>query len=397
VLSPLNLVVVSPSNGGVGEIGANAHLIDSHLPLVRAVARRYAGRGAELDDLVQVGSLGLVKASDRFDPGRGVAFATFAKPAIEGEIRRHLRDRERSVRVPRDLQKTSRTVRRQRAELAASLGRFPTTAELAEALSVDEAEIERAVAAGLAREHVAVPPDHDALDQSAGPEQLDGSDDRLLLAAAMRVLSERERRLVFLRFHADMTERQIAQTVGISQAHVSRLLDGALTKLRVEMAADKSHEGHDDRRDTTPNRVVSNVSGTKLGDVGAPRKTTPVKQAKPRQPSSHSGKFLVRMPSELHEQLARAAEREDVSLNRFVTDVLAASVEGSTLRSHSGSADGGSADGDGSGSREDDGAPASKRLSPSAVRVALATNLVVVIMAGLVAVILLVLALQRGI
>jgi RNA polymerase sigma-B factor len=356
------------------------------------VARRYAGRGEELDDLVQVGAVGLVKASDRFDPGRGVPFATFARPAIEGEIRRHLRDRERSVKVPRDLQKTSRNLRRQQAEMAATLGRFPTTAELAEALKVGEAEIERAVAAGRAREQVAVPPGHDALEQSDGSEHLDGSDDRLLLAASMKVLSERERRLVFLRFHADMTERQIADASGISQAHVSRLLDAALTKLRAEMAADSSQERRDNRRDTTPNRVISTVSDSKMADVGAPRKTSPVKPVKPKQPSSYSGKFLVRMPSELHERLARAAEREDVSLNRFVTDVLATSVGTGPVA--------GEPPGPGdptSPSPQHDRAPAAKRLSPSTVRVALATNLVVVIVAGLVAVILLVLALQRGI
>lgn len=373
-------------NGGVGEIGVNAHLIDSHLSLVRAVARRYAGRGEEFDDLVQVGAVGLVKASDRFDPSRGVAFATFATPAIEGEIRRHLRDRARSVRIPRDLQKTSRNVRRQQAELAARLGRFPTTSEVAEALRVDESEIERAITAERAGDQVALALGDEAWEPASPSESLDGSDNRMLLAASMQALTERERRIVFLRFHADLTERQIARTVGISQAHVSRLLDGALTKLRAEMAEQEPASGRSDRGDTTPNHVISDVPDSKIGRVGAEQKAGSGQPSKLKHTSSYSGKFLVRMPSELHEQLARAAQQEDVSLNRFVTEVLATSV-GTRSASDQELA-----------SSEPEPAPSSSpRLSPSAVRVALATNLVVVVVAGLVAVILLVLALQRGI
>ena len=365
-------------------MGANAHLIDSHLPLVRAVARRYAGRGEELDDLVQVGAVGLVKASDRFDPSRGVAFATFATPAIEGEIRRHLDDRAPSVKIPRDLQKTSRNVRRQQAELAAKLGRFPTAAEVAEALKIDEAEIERAVTAERAGDRVAVSPGDEAWETAAASEPLDGSDNKMLLAASMRTLNERERRIVFLRFHADLTERQIARTVGVSQAHVSRLLDGALTKLRAELA-DREPASRRGSGDITPNRVISHVSNSKIATVGA-QETSSGNPSKQKQTSGYSGKFLVRMPSELHEQLAQAAQREDMSLNRFVTEVLATSV-GEQSESDQQMASG-----------EAEPAPSpSPRLSPSAVRVALATNLVVVVVAGLAAVILLVLALQRGI
>lgn len=372
--------------GGVGKMGANAHLIDSHLQLVRAVARRYAGRGEELDDLVQVGAVGLVKASDRFDPSRGVAFAAFATPAIEGEIRRHLDDRARSVRIPRDLQKTSRNVRRQQAELAARLGRFPTTAEVAEALKIEESEIERAISAERAGDRVAVAPGDEAWDAAATSEPLDGSDNRMLLAASMRALNERERRIVFLRFHADLTERQIARTVGISQAHVSRLLDGALTKLRAELAGGEPPTRRRSSGDTTPNRVISRVSDSKITAVDAQQETSSGHPSKQKQTSGYSGKFLVRMPSELHEQLAHAAQREEMSLNRFVTDVLATSV-GAQSESDRQQA-----------SAEPEPAPSpSPRLSPSAVRVALATNLVVVVVAGLVAVILLVLALQRGI
>ncbi|MGZ4233943.1 MAG: sigma-70 family RNA polymerase sigma factor [Solirubrobacteraceae bacterium] len=382
-------------NRGLGEIGANAHLIDSHLPLVRAVARRYAGRGEELDDLVQVGAVGLMKASDRFDPNRGVAFATFATPAIEGEIRRHLRDRTHSVKIPRDLQRTGRNVRRHEAELAARLGRFPTTAELAAALKVDETEIERAVAADRASDQLAATPGDDALEPARVFEPLNGSDDRMLLAASLRTLNERERRIVFLRFHADMTERQIGRAVGISQAHVSRLLDSALAKLRVELAENESMNRHRDSGDITPNRVISPGLDSRISDVGAQQEAAPDRRSKGKQTSSYSGKFLVRMPSELHEQLAQAAQQEDVSLNRFVTDVLATSVgerPASEARPASAKLDLASDDPDLGPSANE-----SPRLSSSAVRVALATNLVVVVAAGLVAVILLVLALQRGI
>jgi RNA polymerase sigma-B factor len=326
-----------------------------------------------------------VKASDRFDPSRGVAFATFATPAIEGEIRRHLDDHAPSVKIPRDLQKTSRNVRRQQAELAAKLGRFPTNAEVAEALKIDEAEIERAVTAGRAGDRVAVSPGDEAWEAAATSEPLDGSDNKMLLAASMRALTERERRIVLLRFHGDLTERQIAQTVGISQAHVSRLLDGALTKLRAELGEGEPPASRRTSRDIRPNRVISHVSDSKIATVGA-QETSSGHRSKQKQTSGYSGKFLVRMPSELHEQLAHAAQREDMSLNRFVTEVLATSV-GEQSESGQQAAAG-----------EAEPAPSpSARLSPSAVRVALATNLVVVVVAGLAAVILLVLALQRGI
>ena len=284
-------------------MGANAHLIDSHLQLVRAVARRYAGRGEELDDLVQVGAVGLVKASDRFDPSRGVAFATFATPAIEGEIRRHLDDRARPVKVPRDLQKTSRNVRRQQAELAARLGRLPTNAEVAEALKIEESEIERAITAERAGDRVAVALGDEPWDAAATSEPLDGSDNRMLLAASMQALNERERRIVFLRFHADMTERQIARTIGISQAHVSRLLDGALTKLRAELAGGEPPARRRSSGDTTPNRVISRVSDSKITAVDAQQETS----SGPCEPAEADLRLQRKVPRAHAERATRTA------------------------------------------------------------------------------------------
>ena len=239
-----------PENAG------REQLIEAHLPLVRAVARRYSGRGETLDDLVQVGSIGLIKASDRFDPARGVAFATFATHLVEGEIRRHLRDRTSAVRIPRELQRMSGALRQKGGELEARLGRSPTVRELASAIAADEEDVERALDAERARGSSAASPDVGA-ELADEAEPLAGSEDRLLLARGVRVLDKRERRIVFLRFHADMTEREIARTIGISQAHVSRLLDGALAKLREELA-------NMGPVDITPAPVISPQSAAKL-------------------------------------------------------------------------------------------------------------------------------------
>jgi transcriptional regulator with XRE-family HTH domain len=202
----------------------------------------------------------------------------------------------------------------------------------------------------------------------------------------LRALDERERRIVFLRFHADMTERQIAQAMGISQAHVSRLLDGALTKLRAELTDPMEPAASGD------SAQIEAISPSKIASVGAEEKgqdentageATPTgrRSSKPRANAGYSGRILVRMPSELHEQLAAAAEREEISLNRYVNDALTNSVEASDDEAVAG---------------DDRGAKPS-RLSPRGLRVALATNLAIVVVAGVVAVVLLVLALQRGI
>jgi RNA polymerase sigma-B factor len=432
--------------------GERRELIDSHLPLVRAVARRYAGRGEELDDLVQAGSVALVRASDRYDPDRGVTFTTFATPAIEGEIRRHLRERTRSLKLPRDMQQMSSSARRSQGELAVALGRFPTTEELAAEMGAELPEVERALAAARASDPVAVAPGDDAIESPDSAEPLAGSDDRLLIADGLRVLDQRERRIVFLRFHADMTERQIGRALGISQAHVSRLLDGALAKLRAQLgngAADitsKAVISPDSHRRSPTKRSKSRRRGSKapvglgtdsrIGGVGTEQDGQRTRPSKAKAASGYSGRFLVRMPSELHQQLARAAEREDVSLNRFVTEKLATIVAASKsepLASEPQAADPRAADpraadpqaadpqaadppaslphaaGPQDSDRElvpeplleptEEVAPERGSRYPSAagLRVALATNLVVVVLAGLVAVILLVLALQRGI
>ncbi len=351
------------------------------------MARRYARRREDLDDLVQAGSVGLIKASSRFDPSRGVAFATFAAPSVEGEIRSQLRARDAGVRMPREVQRMSTELRRCRSELAASLGRAPHVRELAAALDADVREVERLLAADVARDAVSL--GTQGTDVPADSEALAKSDSRVLLAGGLRALTPRERRIVFLRFHADMTERQIARTVGISQAHVSRLLEGALTKLRVELTRSPDR---DKAGDSTETSVISPDSAPDIERVGARRgdgeladnvseqaSGAPARRSsKSRAPNGYSGRILVRMPSELHAQLAQAAEQDDVSLNRYVNDALSSSVDDRGAQAVPGEAD---------------GQPSRAR----AVRVAMATNLVVVVLAGVAAVVLLVLAIQRGI
>ena len=166
----------------------------------------------------------------------GVEFGTFAAPVIEGEIRHHLRDRTRPVRIPREVEQLRAGLRDEGAKLASRLGRTPTAQELAAALGVDDGDIERALNAERAENAISLSSKDGTGSLSAEAETPTSSDDRLLVASSLLSLDERERRLVFLRFHADMTERQIAREVGISQAHVSRLLSRALTKLRKQLA-----------------------------------------------------------------------------------------------------------------------------------------------------------------
>ncbi len=361
------------SNGYESPDNGREELVRSHLPLVRAIARRYGGRGEEFDDLVQVGALGLVKASGRFDPTRGTAFASFAAPAVEGEIRRHLRERGPGLRLPRETQRMSTELKRSRAELAAALGRSPTVQEVAAALGADVADVERLIAAEEASDPIAISTDGEADERSDGQESTAESEARVLLAGGLRALDERERRIVLLRFHADMTERQIARTVGLSQAHVSRVLEGALTKLRAELTAQEQHVGPGD---SSESKVISRGGQAKQREVShdgpaADEPATPSRRAGRSKPAAgYSGRILVRMPSELHEQLAQAAERDHISLNRYVTQALSSSVQS-----------------------EDSTAPSRAR----GLRVALAANLTIVVLAGVIAIALLVLALQRGI
>ncbi len=222
-----------------GDRNARDRALVELMPLVRALASRYAGRGEPMDDLVQVGYVGLIKAVDRFDVDRGVEFSSYAVPTVVGEIRRHFRDKAWAMHVPRRLKELSVRLSRVLDELTNELGRSPTVAELAEATGADEEEVIDALDSANAYSTRSL---HTPFDDGAGDTLADrlGSEDSgfeeiedsSLVAAGLDALDERERRIVELRFFEEMTQSQIAAEVGISQMHVSRLLRQALAVMR---------------------------------------------------------------------------------------------------------------------------------------------------------------------
>jgi RNA polymerase sigma-B factor len=224
-------------------------LILQHSGLVRKIARRYVGRGFAFDDVCQSGYLGLIQAVDRFDSSRGVPLERYAARMIEGEIMHLFRDRGWSVRVPRSLQELSRRVGPAGVSLAQRLGREATTEELAKALEVSVAEVEEAqvVRRVYVAESLFGRGEDGESSIEAGPagrvlsgedDGFVGVDDRDLVEQGLKRLPARERRLLELRFRGELTQSEIATELGISQMHVSRLLRGALTKLRDVIDAD---------------------------------------------------------------------------------------------------------------------------------------------------------------
>ncbi len=222
-------------------------LVTMHLPLVYHLARRFRDRGEPHDDLVQVGTIGLIKAVDRFDPDRGVEFSTYATPTIVGEIKRHFRDKGWSVRVPRRLQELRMAITRATAEVSQDLGRSPTVRELATRLAISEEEVLEGLEA--AQSYSALSLDGGGGDDEAGPPALMdtlGTDDEALanveyretLRPLLAALPDRERQIVLLRFFHNKTQSEIAAEVGVSQMHVSRLLVKSLGTLRGAMGVD---------------------------------------------------------------------------------------------------------------------------------------------------------------
>jgi RNA polymerase sigma-B factor len=226
-----------------GDLRARERVVEMHLPLARALARRYAGRNEQLDDLVQVASIGLIKAIDRFDVDRGVELTTYAIPTMIGELKRHFRDKGWSAHVPRRLKELSLRVSQLVEELSAKEGRSPTVAELAQAAGTTEEEIVEALEIGQAYSALSLstaPGDDesglDPLGALGRPEPgFDTSDDRVMLMPGFRALDGRERRIMALRFYAGLTQSEIAHEVGISQMHVSRLIRRSLDKMREGM------------------------------------------------------------------------------------------------------------------------------------------------------------------
>jgi RNA polymerase sigma-B factor len=230
-----------------GDLQAREQLIEQYMSLVRSLARRYSYRGEQLEDLVQIGAIGLIKAIDRFDLDRGVELTTYATPNIIGEIKRHFRDKGWSVRVPRGLQELNVQLSRIVEQLTVQLGRSPTIPELAQAAGAQEEEVLEALESGRAYSSLSLSTGgggdgEDSLDplESIGTEehQYEVSEDRAVLAPGFKALDERERRILQLRFFEGLTQSQIAQQVGISQMHVSRLIRRSLEKIREAIDAE---------------------------------------------------------------------------------------------------------------------------------------------------------------
>jgi RNA polymerase sigma-B factor len=217
-----------------------AELIEAHIGLAEYLARRFTNRGEPLDDLVQVASLGLVKAVERFDPGRGLEFTTFATPTILGELKRHFRDKGWSVRVPRRVQELHLRVTRVIDELATEMGRSPQVPEIAKRAGVSEDEVIEAIEAGSAYRSASLDAGRTDDDDSPGllgqlgsiDPELGRAEWRTALGPIITHLPEREQLMLYLRFYEGLTQSEIAKQLGISQMHVSRLLSRSLQLLR---------------------------------------------------------------------------------------------------------------------------------------------------------------------
>jgi RNA polymerase sigma-B factor len=216
-------------------------LVDQYIGLVEFLARRFRNRGEPLEDLVQVGTIGLLKAIERFDLDREVEFSTYATPTIVGELKRHFRDKGWAVRVPRRLQELHLELTKIVSTLGQELGRSPTVAEIAKAAGTSEENVLEGLEIAQAYNFTSLdaPIDSDDAGSTSFADQLGSEDDQLLnleyraaLAPEMAKLPERERRILYLRFFRGMTQSEIADKLGISQMHVSRLLNRTLMRLR---------------------------------------------------------------------------------------------------------------------------------------------------------------------
>ena len=452
-----------------GDIAARNRLIELYLPLVESFAHRYE-RTEDYDDLFQAGCIGLINAIDRFDLERGGELTAFAVPNIVGEIKRHLRDRTTSVRMPRPIQELRARAVRCEAEMGAALQRRPTAAEVARELGADEEDVAQALSARR--------PDAEHEDASLGEgsgELYDLSDDRLMLASAFEVLNERERQIVYLRFVRDKSRTEVAQELGISARHLSRQTQVALSKLREQLeragqataatserpgtaaagvgrrsgrtspseipsrkASRRRHEPRDggpgggrsgavrhhrdlpyrvlvfrdneqaegrawrahaeelpgcEAHGDTIEAAVRGVEGAIdewIDDAVAHGQELP----EPRSAASYSGRLMLRMPRSLHAELSRAAERDDVSLNRFIGSSLESALA-SPGRAAGDDAEHAAGDGQAGrgGARR---VPALGASGPGRLRLAIVINLIVVLTAGVVAVIVLLVASQHG-
>ncbi len=230
-----------------GDTGAREELVQRHLPLVRSLARRYAGRGESLEDIEQVGAIGLIKAIDRYELEREVALTTYATPNVVGEIKRHFRDKGWAIRVPRRLQELKLSLTKATSELSQKNGRSPTVGELAAHLGMSEEDILEGLESANAYSAVSLDApdggddDSPAVADSLGmmDDALEGVEYRESLKPLLERLPPREKKILMLRFFGGMTQSQIAAELGISQMHVSRLLARTLAQLRTRLLVEE--------------------------------------------------------------------------------------------------------------------------------------------------------------
>ena len=222
-----------------GDCRAREEAITASLPLARKLAARYAGSAVPAEDLVQVASVGLIKAVDRWDPDHGASFGSFAVPTILGELRRHLRQHSWAVRPARDVQELWLTIEQTRDVLTSELGHSPTVQELSDAVGRPPEDVIEAIVAGTGRRseslNAARDDDEDrSLESRLGStdERFGQVEDRGAVRALMRTLTPRDRTILALRFRHDLTQQEIGELLGISQMHVSRLLRKSLKELR---------------------------------------------------------------------------------------------------------------------------------------------------------------------
>ncbi|MCS7266078.1 MAG: SigB/SigF/SigG family RNA polymerase sigma factor [Armatimonadetes bacterium] len=229
-------------------------LVFRYLDLAKALARRFVGRGEPLEDLIQVAIYGLINAIDRYDPERGTKFETFAYPTILGELKRHFRDTAWAIQLPRGLLELNQKAYKLVDILTQKLGRPPTIAELAQELGVSEEQVIEALDAANAYETLSLeqevmtdedekPQPLEELVTMMEDETIERWKKRQLLEDAMKILDEREQKIVEMRFFEDLTQTQIAQRLGISQMHVSRLLRRALQKMQAYLKGAESKRG----------------------------------------------------------------------------------------------------------------------------------------------------------
>src|SRR5215204_2341483 len=226
-------------------------LVKRNLPFAKRLALRYRGASESLDDLLQVASLGLVNAVDRFDPERGIPFTAFASPTILGELKRHFRDRAWTVRVPRGLHDRMAQVDKAIGELTKELQRSPSVGEIAERLEIEQTDVLEVMEANHNRRPLSLdrPASGDEPDEGTPADWVGEEDDgfelvegRVALDAVLPYLDERERLVLRLRFAEDMTQSQIAEQIGHSQMHVSRILRRALMRIREQIDEERNSD-----------------------------------------------------------------------------------------------------------------------------------------------------------